>query len=100
MQHGVNSSVLDGEATPEPGRGLSPRDVCRRYKVGIDKVMGWIRRGELKAINVATALCGKPRWVVTPEGLAEFERLRAGGPPKKQRKRRRPDSDYKDYYPD
>jgi hypothetical protein len=63
--------------------------------------MGWIRRGELKAINVATALCGKPRWVVTPEALAEFERRRVGGPPpKKERKRRKRDPDFIDYYPD
>jgi hypothetical protein len=75
------------------------RDVARRYRVGQDKVRGWIARGELAAINTARALCGKPRWVVTAEALAAFERRRAGGPaPKPQRRRRR--TELMDYYPD
>jgi hypothetical protein len=100
MTHSVTNTVLDGERSPKPGRGLSPRDLCHRYKVGLDKVLGWIRRGELKAVNVATALCGKPRWVVTPEAIAEFERMRAGGlPPKKERRRQRNPPDFVDFYP-
>jgi hypothetical protein len=75
------------------------RDVARRYRVGEDKVRGWIARGELQAINTATILCAKPRWVVLPEALAEFERRRTGGPPPKApRRRRRPE--VRDYYPD
>jgi hypothetical protein len=62
-------------------------------------VRAWIGRGELKAINTATALCGKPRWVVTVESLAEFERRRAGGPPPKP-ERRRKRSYAVDYFPD
>jgi hypothetical protein len=36
--------------------------------------MGWISMGELKAINVGTAT--KPRFLVTPEQLAQFLRGR------------------------
>jgi hypothetical protein len=73
--------------------------VARRYRVGPDKVRRWIGRGELAAVNTASALCGRPRWVVSPEALAEFERRRAGGPaPKPTRRRRR--SAGVDYYPD
>jgi transposase len=61
--------------------GLTVRDVARRYRVSPDKVRGWIARGELPAVNTAAALCGKPRWVVTPDALASFERRRAGRPP-------------------
>jgi hypothetical protein len=64
--------------------------VARRYRVGEDKVRRWIARGELAAVNTAAVLSGKPRWVVTAEALAEFERKRRGGPsPKPQRRRRR-----------
>jgi hypothetical protein len=45
---------------------------------------------EVKAVNAAAALCGRPRWVILAEALAEFEKGRSGGPtPKPQRLRRR-----------
>jgi hypothetical protein len=82
-----------------PAAGLTVADVCRRYRVGPDKVRQWIARGELPAINTASALCGRPRWVVTAEGLAVFERRRAGGPaPRPARRRKR--TGLIDYYPD
>src|SRR5690349_3173410 len=80
--------------------GLTVRDVARRYRVGEDKVRGWIRRGELRAVNTADNPCGKPRWVVPPEALSDFERRRAGGEPPKPRRRRRPKAGFIDYYPD
>ncbi len=64
----------------ETAPGLTVRDVARRYRVGEDKVRGWITRGDLP-VNTAASLCGKPRWVVPAEALAEFERRRAGGSP-------------------
>lgn len=82
-----------------PTAGYTVRNLAKRYRVSPDKIRGFIRRGELAAINTATALCGKPRWVVMPEALAAFERRRqAGPPPKPQRRRRRPAMI--DYYPD
>jgi hypothetical protein len=79
---------------------LTVADVARRYRVGPDKVRSWIARGELAAINTAAALCGRPRWVITPAALVAFERRRVGGPlPKPARRRRRPPAVI-DYYPD
>ena len=85
--------------TPAPAAGLTVRDVARRYRVGEDKVRAWIARGELKAINTAAVLCGRPRWVVPVDALAEFERRRAGGPPPKPQRRRRQPAPI-DFYPD
>jgi transposase len=82
-----------------PGAGLTVRDVARRYRVGEDKVRAWIARGELRAINTAAVLCGKPRWVISPDALAEFERRRAGGPPPKPKRARRKSAEI-DFYPD
>jgi hypothetical protein len=78
--------------------GLTVADLARRYRVSPDKVRAWIRRGELAAVNTASALCGKPRWVVTAEALAAFEKRRGGPPPAPPRRRRRPA--VVDYYPD
>ncbi|HEX5271458.1 MAG TPA: helix-turn-helix domain-containing protein [Gemmataceae bacterium] len=57
-------------------RGLTVRDVAKRYRVSPERVRGWIRRGELAALNTADRRLGKPRLVVTPEALERFERGR------------------------
>jgi excisionase family DNA binding protein len=95
------SAEWDVRATPHLDNvaGLTVREVARRYRVGEDKVRSWIARGELKAVNTAAALCGRPRWVVPVDSLAEFERRRAGGPPPKP-PRRRGRSALVDFYPD
>jgi excisionase family DNA binding protein len=79
--------------------GLTVRDVARRYRVGEDKVRAWIARGELRAINTAAVVCGKPRWVIPTEALVEFEKRRAGGPPPKPPRRQRK-RELIDYFPD
>jgi transposase len=79
--------------------GLTVSEVAWRYRVSPDKVRHWVNSGELRAINTAGVLCGKPRWVIPPDALSEFEKRRAGGPaPKAPRRRRR--SEMVDYYPD
>jgi len=91
----------DGEPDPSAlATGFTVADVAQRYRVGEDKVRGWINRGELRAVNTAATLCGKPRWVIPPEALAEFERRRAGGPAPKAPRRRRPAAGFVDYFPD
>ena len=87
-------------AAATPANGLTVADVARRYRVSEDKVRGWIRRGELRAVNTAAALCGRPRFVITPEALARFERARAAGQPPKQPRRRHKRTGLVDYYPD
>jgi hypothetical protein len=101
-------SAPTADAQRGPAAGLTVRDVtwgsvvrevARRLRVSEDKIRHWIARGELKAINTATDMCGKPRWVITPEALADFEKKRAGGPaPKPQRRRRQPA--VIDFFPD
>ncbi len=79
--------------------GFTTAEVAKRYRVGEDKVRGWIRRGELLAVNTSATMSGKPRWVVTAEALADFEKRRAGGqPPKPERRRCR--TGQRDFYPD
>jgi hypothetical protein len=79
--------------------GFTVAEVARRYRVGEGKVRGWIRSGALAAVNTAAMLSGKPRFVVMPEALERFERVRAAAPPPKPQ-RHRGGRQFTDYYPD
>lgn len=87
--------------TPAPAAtGFTVRDLCRRWRIGPDKVRAFLRRGELVAVNVAaTAVAGKPQWRVTAESVAQFETRRSSVPPP-PRLRRRKRTSAVDYYPD
>jgi hypothetical protein len=72
--------------------------LCRRWKVGADKIRGFVRRGELVAVNVAANLSGRPQWRITAGSVERFEVRRSSVPaPKPQRRRRRPQ--VIDFYP-
>ncbi len=68
----------------------TPPQIARRYGIGLPKVLGWIKRGELRAVNVADRADGQPRFRVSPTDLAIFEQRRSATPePKVTRRRRR-----------
>jgi hypothetical protein len=69
--------------------GFTVADLCRRWRVGPDKIHGFLRRGELVGVNLATSLSAKPQWRITREAVEEFEKRRSSQPlPKPQRRRR------------
>lgn len=59
----------------------SPNQIAKSRGVTPNKVLAWINSGELKAINCATKRGGLPRWKVSAESLADFDKLRQSGPP-------------------
>src|SRR5947209_3307408 len=59
-----------------PLRGLTVPKFAKLFCIGETKVIGWIRAGKLRAVNVATDLCGRPRFVILPDAVAEFQRQR------------------------
>jgi len=83
----------------DPACGFTVAEFARRYRVGCDKVRSWIAKGELKAINTASSLLGKPRWVIPADALAEFEKRRSSGPAPKPPRRRRRAAEVVDYFP-
>lgn len=72
-------------------RSLTPPQFAKRYGRAVEKVIRWIESGELVAINVATTTSGRPRYVITPEAIEEFEKRRRvkAAPVKKTIRRKR-----------
>lgn len=85
--------------TPNSRHGLTVAEVARRYRVGEDKVRGWIKRGELRAVNTAAAICARPRFVIPPEALAEFEQRHSAAAPQRPARRPRRRTLEIDFYP-
>ena len=57
-----------------------PKTIAARFGVGLPKVLGWIQRGELGAVNVANKTTGRPRWRVRDCDLLAFELRRHNRP--------------------
>jgi transposase len=77
----------------------SVKDIQDRFGVGEQTVLGWIRTGELKAINVSRrAGAKKPRWRITDAALAAFEALRTANPPPSKSLRRKRPADVIEFY--
>lgn len=74
-------------------------EVCKHFGVTHQTVAGWIRSGELRAINVGRAPDKKKaRWRVTPEALAAFELARSATKQPQPRRRRRKPEDVIEFY--
>lgn len=74
------------------------KDICERFAVGDHTVLAWIRRGELKAINVSRKLGGRPKWRITAQSLEAFETLRTPTPPPPRGRRRKRPADVVEFY--
>ena len=80
-------------------RALTVKELCERYGVGEHTVLGWIRSGELRAINVGRRPgARKPRWRASAEALAAFELLRTPSPPPPRTRRRKQSTDIVEFY--
>ena len=86
------------EAADAPPMGYSVADLCRRWKVGGDKIRAFLRRGELVGVNLAADLSHKPQWRITADSVERFEQRRSSAPPPKPQRRRKPAM--VDYYAD
>ena len=83
-----------------PSRGYTVRDLARRFRVSPARIRTLIGRGDLVAVNTADALSAKPRWVILPEALEQFERSRQTSAPPPKAKRKSRQNGQIDFYPD
>jgi excisionase family DNA binding protein len=75
------------------------QQVADRFSVDEHAVLGWIRSGDLRAVNVGRQPGKKrPRWRVTEAALAEFELLRSYSPPPPRGRRRKTDNNIINFY--
>jgi excisionase family DNA binding protein len=73
---------------------MTPAEVATILFVSHDKVLGWIRGGELHAVNVANRGSRKPHYRIMASDFENFLRLRSSvdqppEPPKRSTRRRR-----------
>lgn len=71
---------------------LTPPQIRKELSVSHDKVLAWIRSGELHAVDLSTVQNGRPRWHIARADLEAFLSRRAATPtPKPARRRKRDD---------
>ena len=61
----------------EKSDSLTPPQVARRLGVNPDKVLRWIRSGELSAVNVTTKPGGRPKYRIAAADLDTFKNRRS-----------------------
>ena len=96
----VADSPQEDRGVADAARWLTPPAIAEMLGIDAGKVLTWIRRGELSAVNLALTSTGRPRWRVDPKDLEKFlERRRTTPPPPKARRRRRQDEGVVQFYP-
>ena len=83
-------AMSDGQRDVERTK-LTPPEIARRWGIKSHKVLAWIRSGDLRAINAAATLDGRPRYLIDLEDLAAFERAREVVAKKPRRSRKSQD---------
>jgi excisionase family DNA binding protein len=68
---------------------LNPPAVARLLAVKPAKVLTWIHRGELHAVDVSERRGGRPRWRISQQAFDAFLASRANQKPTAARRRRR-----------
>ena len=63
------------------GNVLTPADVAERWGVAHDKVLEFIKTGELAAFNVASKRSSRPQFRINESAVAAFEERRSGRDP-------------------
>ena len=79
---------------------ITPPALAKLWGVSADKIVGFIKSGELKAIDVSTNRgSARPRFLIDQRDVEAFEQGRMVVPPQpKTKRRRRRDSTVREYF--
>ena len=69
-------------------RYLTPPEIAKRLRITAAKVIGWIRKGELRAVDVGNG--SRPRYRISPDDFEDFLKSREVQPPLPRTQHRRP----------
>ena len=72
----------------EQKRYLTPTEIATRLRVSPEKVLNWIRKAELRAVNVGEET-GRRLYRVNPDDLEDFLKSREVQPPPRRIRHRR-----------
>jgi excisionase family DNA binding protein len=77
---------------------LTPPEIAKHFGIKAEKVLTWIRNGELPAFNVATRAGGRPLWRIKPADLETFIAKRSATPPRPKPARSRLPANVIEFY--
>lgn len=82
-----------------PPRYRTPPEAAKELRVGHEKILHFIRTGQLVAVNLSSDPGGRPRWLIAPEELERFLAARSSTPVTKTKPiRRRKQQQVKDFF--
>jgi hypothetical protein len=79
--------------------GFTVAALCRRWRIGADKVRAFLRTGQLVGVNLATNTTGRAQWRIPHEAVERFENLRSSTPEPRPTRRPRRQTGRRDRYP-
>lgn len=69
------------ESEDEAPKFYTPPQLAKEWGLDADKILGWIRSGQLIAVNMATTTGGRPRYRISAEEAQAFQKRRSNSPP-------------------
>ncbi len=81
-------------------RKVSPPQLAKEWGVATNKVLGLIKSGELRAINLASTKEKRPRYAIDRTDVEAFEQSRLVHPESKSVRRQKATTTVKDYFAD
>lgn len=90
--HEVLTKVPSETAESKRRTVWTPPELAREWGVSREKILSWIRTGELPAVNVANAGTIRPRFRIDADGIAAFKARRGVCTDSRQSRRRKPSS--------
>ncbi|HEY2411589.1 MAG TPA: helix-turn-helix domain-containing protein [Pirellulaceae bacterium] len=82
----------------KPERWLSPPAIASLLGCKAEKVISFIKNGEISAVNIASNLLGRPRYRISPEAFEKFLQRRSCMPETKPVRRPRRNGNYTPKY--
>jgi len=90
---------MNSTAMIDAPRKLTPPQVAKTYGVSPERIIAWIRAGELVAIDVSGRPgVGRPRFRIDPADLVAFDARRAVVTTPKASRRRRKDPSIVEFF--